>query len=177
MSNEGQRQINGVDIGAFEESVNTIAEQPEAKHAPKMSRIQWMGGFKFNAFVRNHTFIVDEPAHLAGKDEAPNSMEYVLGAYGACLATGFVLNASRQGIAIRNMEIALDAEQNNVFTFFGLAEDGHSGFSGITAKLFVQADADEETLREVWATTIKTSPVGNSLVHNVSINPEIDVIP
>ena len=177
MSSEGQRQINGVDIGDFEASVKTIAQEPEAKHAPKMSRIQWLGGFKFNAFVRNHTFIVDEPAHLAGKDEAPNSMEYVLGAYGACLATGFVLNASKQGIAIRNMEIALDAQQDNVFTFFGIAKEGHSGFNNVTAKLFVQADADEETLRKIWDTTIETSPVGNSLAHNVSITPEIDVLP
>lgn len=177
MSSQEQRIINGVNIGDFEESVKTIAQQPEAKHAPKMSRIQWLGGFKFNAFVRNHTFVVDEPAHLAGQDEAPNSMEYVLGAFGACLATGFVLNASKQGITLHNMEIALDAQQDNVFTFFGIEKDGHSGFNGITAKLFVQADADEETLRKIWDTTIKTSPVGNSLVHNVSITPEIDVIP
>ena len=177
MSSEEERLINGVDIGAFRESVKTIAEKPEAKYAPKFSRTQWLGGFKFKAFVRNHTFIVDEPAHLAGKDEAPNSMEYVLGAYGACLATGFVLNASKQDIVIRNLEVALDAKQNNVFTFFGLAQDGHSGFSSITAKLFVQADADEETLRKIWDTTVKTSPVGNSLAHMVTINPEIDVIP
>ena len=178
MSTQDERHtINGVDIGDFEESVKTIAEQPEAKYAPKTSRTQWLGGFKFSAFVRNHTFIVDEPAQLAGKDEAPNSMEYVLGAYGACLATGFVLNASKKGIAIRNLEIALDSQQDNVFTFFGISEEGHSGFNGITAKLFVQADADEETLRKIWDTTVKTSPVGNSLAHNVAITPEIDVIP
>ena len=174
---ERQRLINGVNIGDFEASVEEIAQRPEAKHAPKMSRTQWLGGFKFNAFVRNHSFIVDEPAHLAGKDEAPNSMEYVLGAFGACLATGFVLYASKQGIDIRNLEIALEAQQDNVFTFFGISEEGHSGFNGITAKLFVQADADEDTLRKVWDTTVKTSPVGNSLAHNVRITPEIDVLP
>jgi uncharacterized OsmC-like protein len=178
MSNENeQRLINGVSISEFEESVRTIAENPEARRAPKLSRIQWLGGFKFNAFVRNHSFVVDEPAHLAGQDDAPNSMEYVLGAYGACLATGFVLNASRQGIAIRNIEIALDAQQDNVFTFFGLGDEGHSGFSDITAKLYVQADASEETLKKVWETTVRTSPVANSLVHNVVLNPEIDVMP
>ncbi len=177
MNSQEEQLVNGVDIKAFRESVKTIAENPDARFAPKFSRTQWLGGFKFKAFVRNHTFIVDEPAHLAGKDEAPNSMEYVLGAYGACLATGFVLNASKQGIVIRNLEVALDAKQNNVFTFFGIAQDGHSGFSGIRAKLFVQADADEETLRRIWDTTVQTSPVGNSLAHLVTITPEIDVIP
>ncbi len=37
------------------------------------------------------------------EDESPNSMAYVLGAYGACLATGFVLNASQKGIEIHNL--------------------------------------------------------------------------
>ena len=67
-------------------------------------------------------------------------MEYVLGALGACLATGFVLNASRQGIEIYDMEVVLDASQDNVFTFLGLGGEGHSGFDGIKAKLFVKSD-------------------------------------
>ena len=171
------REINGLDMGEFEEAIKLVGAQEGAQHAPKKARIRWQGGFKFNAMVRNHTFLVDEPAHLTGKDDAPNSMEYVLGAYGACLATGFVLNASRQGIAVHNMEIALDATQDNVFTFLGLGSDGHSGFNGITAKLFVQAEADEATLQKVWEETVKTSPVGNSLAKEVSIKPEISVVP
>ena len=177
MSTTEKRNLNGLDIDEFEEALKVVGSQEGAHRAPKKSRVQWKGGFKFNATVRNHTFLVDEPSHLTGEDEAPNSMEHVLGAYGACLATGFVLNASRQGIRIRNMEVVLDSDQDNVFTFLGLGGEGHSGFSGITAKLYVQADADEETLRQVWDHTVKTSPVGNSLVHNVVIDPQLDVIP
>ncbi|MBI4199872.1 MAG: OsmC family protein [Chloroflexi bacterium] len=177
MSAANPREVNGVNLEDFEASVQAIATQPQARHAPKTSRIQWLGGFKFRSFVRNHTFVVDEPAHLTGEDTAPNSMEYVLGAYGACLATGFVLNASRAGLTIYNLEVALDSQQNNVFTFLGVAEDGHSGFSTIRAKLFVQADAEEETLQRIWAHTVATSPVGNSLAHVVSIVPEIQVVP
>jgi uncharacterized OsmC-like protein len=169
--------VNGLNIGEFREAVKTVAEQEGAQHAPKKARVQWMGGFKFSALTRNHTFVIDEPAHLTGEDEAPNSMEYVLGAYGACLATGFVLNASLQGVTIRNMEIALDAGQDNVFTFLGLGGKGHSGFSNVNAKLYVQAEADAETLQHIWEKTVETSPVGNSLVHNVVINPAMDVIP
>lgn len=177
MSTEQRQTVNGLDVDEFDEALKLIQAQEGAQHAPKKARIQWKGGFKFSALTRNHTFLVDEPAHLTGEDEAPNSMEYVLGAYGACLATGFVLNASLQGIAIRNMEITLDSEQDNVFMFLGLGGEGHSGFSNISAKLYVQADADEEVLQRLWATTVQTSPVGNSLAHNVGINPELDVIP
>ena len=103
-------------------------------------------------------------------------MEYVLGALGACLATGFVLLASKQGIAVRNMEVVLDSTQDNVFTFLGLGGDGHSGFDGVTAKLYVRADASEETLRALWEETITASPVGNSLTHVVPIRGELDVV-
>jgi uncharacterized OsmC-like protein len=176
MSTQRTRLVNGLDMAEFDKALNTIKENPEARHAPKKSRIRWRGGFKFDALVRNHTFRVDEPAHLTGQDEAPNSMEYVLGAFGACLATGFVLLASKKGIAVRNLEVALDSQQDNVFTFLGLGGAGHSGFTGITAKLFVQADAEAETLRQIWEETVKSSPVGNSLARIVSITPELDVI-
>ena len=176
MSTDEPGQVNGLNIKEFEEAVKLVAEQEGASHAPKKSRIRWQGGFKFSAMVRNHTFLVDEPSQLTGEDEAPNSMEYVLGALGACLATGFVLNASRNGIEIHNMEVVLDATQDNVFTFLGLGGEGHSGFDSVTAKLFVQADADESTLSRLWDDTVKTSPVGNSMTRVVVIQADLDVV-
>ena len=113
-------KINGLDMAATRAALDIVGAQPGAQRAPKKSRIRWVSGLKFKAQVRNHTFVVDEPSHLAGEDESPNSMEYVLGAYGACLATGFVLNASKQGIVIRNLEVALESTQDNVFTFLGV---------------------------------------------------------
>ena len=169
--------LNGIDVDAFRSAIELVGAQPAAKRAPKASRIRWVEGLKFKAFVRNHSFIVDEPAHLTGEDTYPNSVEYVLGAYGTCLATGFVMNATKQGIAIRNLEVSLESTQNNVFTFLGISSDGHPGLENITAKLYVQADADEATLREIWEHTIVTSPVHNSLVRNVTIKPEVDIIP
>jgi uncharacterized OsmC-like protein len=138
-----QNEINGLDIEETRAAIAKVSSQPEASRAPKTSRVKWLTGLKFKTYVRNHVFLVDEPAHLAGEDDSPNSMEYVLGAYAACLATGFVLNASQRGIHIHNLEVAVDSKQNNVFTFLGLNSDGHPGFDEINAKLFVQANADE----------------------------------
>jgi uncharacterized OsmC-like protein len=179
VSQPERKIVNGIDLDAFQSALELVGAQPEAKHAPKASRVRWMNGLKFRAMVRNHTFIVDEPAYLTGEDTSPNSVEYVLGAYGACLATGFVMNATKQGIKIRNLEVALQSTQNNVFTFLGLepSTTGHPGFDEITAKLFVQADADEATLRQIWADTLTTSPVHNILTRNATIRPEVDVIP
>ena len=169
--------LNGIDVDEFQEALQEVAKQPQAARAPKAARVRWMDGMKLKVGVRNHTFVVDEPPHLKGDDTAPNAVEYVLGAYGACLATGFILNATRRGIEIRNLEIALDSTQDNAFSFLGINDEGHSGFDRVRAKLYVQADADEGTLMEVWEQTLRTSPVGNTLVRPVEVVPEIAVFP
>ncbi|MBI2941669.1 MAG: OsmC family protein [Chloroflexi bacterium] len=169
-------RLNGLRPPEIAEALRLVAAQPGAGRAPKTSRVRWLGGFKLKAMVRNHAFVVDEPPHLKGEDEAPNAMEYVLGALGACYATGFILAATMRGIELYNLEVALESTQNNVLTFFGLASDGHSGFEEIRAKLFVQADADEATLREIWEQTVQTSPVGNSLTRTVRVRAELAVV-
>ena len=170
------RRLNGIDLNDLEAGLKEVGQQPEARHARKRSRVQWLGGFKFNTFVRNNAFVVEEPASPTVAQQAPNSMEYVLGALGACLATGFVLNATRRGVTVQNLEVALDSSQDNVFTFFGMSEQGHPGFKEVRAKLYVQADADEKTIREIWEHAVKTSPVGNSLGRVVTITPELSVL-
>jgi uncharacterized OsmC-like protein len=172
---DAPNKINGLDLDATNAAIALVGSKPEAKSGPKAARIRWVTGLKSKAQVRNHTFLVDEPSHLAGDDESPNSVEYVLGAYGACLATGFVLNASQRGIHIRNMEVALESTQDNIFNFLGLNDEGHPGLNQIRAKLFVQASADRAALEEIWAHTIKTSPVHNSLARPVEIACEIEV--
>jgi uncharacterized OsmC-like protein len=169
--------LNGLDVEAIETAIGLVAETGK-RSAPKAARVRWASGLQFKVHTRNHTFLVDEPTHLTGEDESPNSVEYVLGAYGACLATGFIWNATRRGITVRNMEVVLESTQNNAFTFIGIDPEGqgHSGLEEIIAKLFVQANADEATIREIWDHTLKTSPVGNSLARNVTIKPELDII-
>jgi uncharacterized OsmC-like protein len=174
-----KKLLNGLDVEAIESALGILGGQPQASRAPKASRVRWTGGLKFKAQVRNHVFLIDEPTHLTGDDESPNSVEYVLGAYGSCVATGFVWNATRRGVTIYNLEVVLDSTQDNAFTFLGIdpADKGHSGLDEIKVKLFVQADAGEKTIREIWEHTLKTSPVGNSLSRVVAIKPEVEIIP
>jgi uncharacterized OsmC-like protein len=169
--------LNGIDVEGFRGALKTVGAQPEAARARKQARVRWLDRLKFRAYVRNHQFEVDEPTQLAGDNANPTSMEYVLGALGTCLATGFVFNATQRGIAIANLEVALEATQENYLVFLGLDSERHPGFDQVTAKLYVQADADPALLRELWEHTVQTSPVGNSLTRAVTVTPEIDVIP
>ncbi len=172
-----QKILNGIDVPALQSAIATVGAQPAAARAPKASRVRWLSGLKFKAQVRNHSFMVDEPTHLTGDDTSPNSMEYVLGAYGACLATGFVLNATKRGVDIHNMEVAVESTQNNTFAFLGINDEGHPGFDVVTAKLYVQTDADPQTIQAIWDHTVKTSPVANSLARTVDLKTDVTIIP
>jgi hypothetical protein len=88
-----------------------------------------------------------------------------------------VFNATQRGIAIGNLEVALESTQDNYLVFLGLDTERHPGFDRVTVKLYVQAEADPAVLRDLWEHTVRTSPVGNSLTRTVAVTPEIDVIP
>lgn len=172
-----RNNVNGLDGEAIETALDVISKKGR-RGAPKTARVDWVGGLQFKVHVRDHTFLVDEPTQLTGEDLSPNAVEYVLGAYGACLTTGFIWNATRRGIIVRSMEATLESIQNNSFTFLGIDEEGqgHSGLEEITVKFYVQADTDEATIREIWDHTVKTSPVGNSLTRVVTLKPELEIL-
>ena len=176
MTTEQANTRNGIEWDKFEEALGVVGAEPKNARAPKAARVRWQGGLKLKVGVRNHTFLVDEPSHLTGEDEAPNAVEYVLGAYGACLATGLIVNASRRNVELYNLELSLESTQDNAFSFLGINHEGHSGIDEVKVKLYVQADADEATLREVWDHTLATSPVGNTLIRNVKVSPELQVV-
>ena len=70
--------LNGLDVEALQQLVAQVQSDPEAARALNRwsARVRWLGGFKGRAYIRDHSFLIDEPADLAGKDEAPNAVEY-----------------------------------------------------------------------------------------------------
>ena len=69
----------------------------------------------------------------------------------------------------------LEGKLDNVLTFFGLSNQGHSGYKEIRAKLFVKTSANDRLVEEAWKEAIATSPVANTLSRNVAIVPQISV--
>jgi len=135
-------------------------------------RVRWTGGMKAKAYVRNHAFEVGQPASFDTADPHPGAVEQLLAALGACLAVGFQWRASRRGIAVRQLEVTLQARSENILVFLGLAEEGHPGLHSIEGRLFVDADLDEAALRALWDETVRRSPVAQSLAREVPVRIE-----
>ncbi|GAY25591.1 osmotically inducible protein OsmC [Desulfurococcaceae archaeon AG1] len=171
--------INGIDVEKLRELLKQAGENREfvSKINKWSARVRWLGsGFNFRSYVRNHSFLISEPSELGGPDSSPNAVEYVISALGACYATGFILNATKRGVRVRNLEIALEGEIDNILVFLGLSSEGHPGYKRIYAKAYVDAEADERTIKEIWEETVRTSPVGNTLTRSVEVIPEVKVV-
>ena len=134
------------------------------------------GGPIVRVYARNHAGDVGQPASFDVKDAAPSAVEYVLNALAACLAMGLQLRASRAGVTIDELEVALSASIENINVFLGLETDGHAGFKEITGTAYVQSDSDDATIQKLWAETLRTSPVANSLTRPVPLTIEVKVI-
>jgi uncharacterized OsmC-like protein len=122
------------------------------------------------AYVRNHSFPVGQPASFDTEDPAPSAVEYVLAALGGCLAVGFQWRASRRGIDIRNLEVSLQAQADNILVFLGIEDSGHPGLRGIEGSLYVETEAEDDVLQALWEETLLRSPVTQSLVRQVPVH-------
>jgi uncharacterized OsmC-like protein len=173
-----EETLNGLHPAKLGEILESMkqAEVLQAVTGPWKSRVVWQGGFRGKAYMRTHTVEMDEPADLDATDMAASAHEHLLSAVGGCMTVGFVLNATKRGIKIHDLEIALEGNFENILKWAGLDDAGNPGYRSVKAKLFVKADADEETLREIWKLAVEGSPVTQSVARETEIISEFEAV-
>ena len=178
MSKAQSEELNGLHPAKIKEIVESL-KNPEVLKAvsgPWRARVQWQGGFRAKAYMRTHTIELDEPAGLDATDLAASAHEYILSAVGGCMMVGFVLNATKKGIKIHDLEIALEGNFENILKWAGLSNEGNPGYPAINAKVFVKADADEKTLREIWKLAVDGSPVTQTVARETKIITDFEAV-
>lgn len=145
----------------------------QAKNFVWRARVRGRGGMAAEVFVRNHSFTVGQPASFDTADRAISAVEYVLGSLGACLAVGFQWRASQKGIAVHNLEVALQARAQDILVYLGLQDAGNPGLTDVRAIVHVDADADAEALAELLAETVRRSPVTQTFQNAGTFHAEI----
>ncbi len=162
-------RLNDVDIEAVAGLVDHIKDQPAAAQTTWSATVDWRGGFRSEARVRDFAPTPsDEPPALGGTDTAANPVEQLLGALGNCLAVGYAAGATAAGIAIDSLRIELEGDLD-LHTFLGLG-DGNAGFEGVTARVHLDSPADPAALAELHRTVVATSPVGHTLSRPVPVD-------
>lgn len=83
---------------------------------------------------RGHTFYLDEPGELGGKDTAPTPYELLLGSLGACKAITVRMYANRKGWDLREVRLDLAHSRPN----------DRDGAEQIDISISFTGDLDEE---------------------------------
>jgi len=172
-----EENLNGLPRQKLNEVLESFRD-PEVFKAvtgPWKSRIVWQDGMRVKAYMRNHVVEMDEPGDLTATDMAASAHEQLLSAVGSCMSVGFILNATKRGIKVHNLEIAIDGYFDNIRKWAGV-DEGNPGYGSITAKVFVRADADEETLRDIWKLAVEGSPVTQSVIRETKVTTEFEVV-
>lgn len=98
-----------------------------------------------------HTFLVDEPAGLAGDDAGPSPVEYALGALVSCQVVVFRLYAQALGLTIDEIEIVAEGDLD-VRRLFGIDGAGRAGFHDVRVRVRItgpDGEAEYDRLRAV----------------------------
>ena len=172
-----EENLNGLPREKLNEVLESFRDPDvfKAVTGPWKSRIVWQDGMRAKAYMRNHVVEMDEPGDLTATDLAASAHEQLLSAVGSCMTVGFVINATKRGIKIHDLEIAIDGYFDNIRKWAGVAE-GNPGYGSITAKVFVRADADEETLKEIWRLAVEGSPVTQSVMRETNVTAEFEMV-
>lgn len=145
----------------------------EARDFTWRARVRWTEGMRANAFVRNHSFPIGQPASFDTQDPAPSALEYLLSAVAGCLAVGFQWRASQRGITVFNLEISLQAQVEDILVFLGVEDQGRPRVKSMGGKIYVDTDAEDSDLESLWRETLEKSPLAQSLLHPVPLNIEM----
>ena len=163
-----RRKVNGLDLDALENMVNTIGDNPGCGVAGFRVATVWKGQTRSESTVesftcagepipRNFTIIADEPRELLGSDLAPNPQELLLSAINACMMVGYVAQAAVRGINLEDCRIETSGELD-LRGFLGLDEDVPPGYRRICYTVHLAGDGSREQYEEIHQAVMATSP-------------------
>lgn len=171
-SSTGSSSLRAIDCFGLDKLAAKGKIQPETGKVTLRARTVTEGQFRNLTYIRDLApVVIDEPPHLLGENTAPNPSESVLAALGACLAVGYMANASQRGITLSEISIEMEGDID-VSAVWGLGDTHEgkvAGFTAIRVKAHLVGDASREELADIVEVANKWSPVANTLRNNVLV--------
>jgi uncharacterized OsmC-like protein len=178
--------INGLDLAALEEFAGQVSDD----HAKGIVRFRvttrWSGqtrsettvdGYELGgeAIARRFKVVADEPLELLGSDTAPNPQELLMTALNACMAVGYVAQASVHGIELHSLEIETHG-QLDLRGFLGLDDAVPPGYRQLDYTVRIGGRGTPEQFREIHQAVMKTSPNFFNLNQPICMNGRLEVV-
>jgi len=169
---------NGVNVQALLDAREVLKGAPEAAKFTWRASCKWQNGTHSKTTVQSFFGLgqeqkhkketslgADHPEIFASEDHAITPIEYVLVGLASCLTAGVAAVAQNRGIQIRSIEAKLEGSMD-IQGILGIDSDVRNGFSGITVRYKIDADAKREDIEALVAQSQK-----RSAVYDIVTNP------
>ena len=159
---------------AFERTVKTFSLKPSLGLGTGISRTRIKNGLTCEIEEGKWKFLADMPTSVGGNDEGPTPGVYGRAALGSCLAVGYMLRASKMGIAIDSLEVEVQADYDDG-GLFGTS-DKDPGYSEIRYTVTIESDAPENEILKLLDEADKHSPYLDVFTRGQQCKREVHIV-
>jgi uncharacterized OsmC-like protein len=176
---------NGVNTEALLGAREALTNAPEAAEFTWRANCSWLRGTHsrttvdgFSGLGQDHlhrsTFVfdADHPECFASEDNGATPTEYVLAALASCLTAGVAAVAQHRQIQLESVDATIEGRMN-VLGILGADPDTRNGFSDITVRFAIEADASEDDIRALVAQSQKRSAVFDIVTNPTNVTVEV----
>ena len=175
--------INGVKLQAVQETLDAIKTEPELAKCNFRITNRWISGGHNHVTVRDfygakreiehiQAFDLeeDEPQLLAGTDQGPNPVEYLLTALSGCLTSSMVYHAALRGIQINSLECDVDGDID-LRGFLDVSDSVRNGYTQIRVRFRI--DTEEKNLQRLMD-LCELSPIYDTILNGTDIDIQME---
>jgi uncharacterized OsmC-like protein len=176
---------NGVNVEALLGAREAMTGAPAAAKFTWKATNTWVNGTHSRTTIsdffgvgspQNHkaafTLETDHPEIFAAEDNGVTPVEMVLAGLAGCLTGGVASVAQHRGIQLRSVTATLTGDMD-LAGILGIDPDVRNGFSGITVRYQIDADATKEEIEAVVAQSQKRSAVFDVITNPTNVRVEV----
>ena len=176
---------NGVDVEALLGAREALTAAPPAAQFTFSASNEWVRGTHSRTTVNEffglgatqshrqaYSVDTDHPEVFAAADNGPTPPEMMLIGLAGCLTAGVASVAQNRGIQLRSVRATVEGNID-LAGILGIDPDVRNGYSGITVRYEIDADASREELQAVVAQSQKRSAVYDVITNPTSVVVEI----
>jgi uncharacterized OsmC-like protein len=177
---------NGVDVPTLFATLDAVKGAPEIAQFQFRANNEWISGTHSRSVIQGFygagqedtsrtdpfAYDADHPAVLAGSNQGPTPVEFLLHAIATCLTAGLVNIAAARGITLRRVSSTVEGDID-LLGVFGLSDVVRNGYRQIRVHFDVEGDASPEELAALVQRSRSRSAVYDVLVNGTDV--QIDV--